>query len=49
MKHSAIENFARSTAAVETGFLVAGVTVAAIAAIEAVVTVTGWMAALVAA
>jgi len=49
MKRSAVETFARSTAAVETGFLVAGVTIAVIAAIEAVVTVAGWMAALVAA
>ena len=48
MKHSAVENFARSTAAVETGFLVAGVTVAVIAAVQAGVTMIGWLAALVA-
>ena len=43
MKHSIVENFARSTAAVETGFLVAGVTVSVIAGIQTLVAVAGWL------
>ena len=45
MKYSIVERFAKSSAAVELGFLVAGVTVALIAAIQTVVTVVGWLVA----
>ena len=48
MQNSAVEKLAKSTVAVETGFLVAGVTVSLVAAIQAVVTVAGWMGVLVA-
>jgi Flp pilus assembly pilin Flp len=40
---SVVRKFAKSTFAVETGFLVAGVTVAMVAAIQSVLAVAGWL------